>query len=126
MKHHRHQEFIRFLTVIDARVPKKKTVHVIVDNYAAHKHPKVLEWIDKHPRFVFHFTPTSASWLNAVVGVFAKLTKSVSSAACSDPSKNSKTPSTAPSTTPTQTQSPLPGPRTPTKSSQPSNEGTKC
>ena len=75
MKHHRHQEFIRFLTVIDARVPKKKTVHVIVDNYAAHKHPKVLEWIDKHPRFVFHFTPTSASWLNAVEGFFAKLTK---------------------------------------------------
>ena len=75
MKHHRHQEFIRFLTVIDARVPKKKTVHVIVDNYAAHKHPKVLEWINKHPRFVFHFTPTSASWLNAVEGFFAKLTK---------------------------------------------------
>jgi transposase len=45
MKHHRHQEFIRFLTVIDVRMPKKKTVHVIVDNYAAHKHPKVLEWI---------------------------------------------------------------------------------
>ena len=65
----------RFLTVIDARVPKKKTVHVIVDNYAAHKHPKVLEWIDKHPRFLFHFTPTSASWLNAVEGFFAKLTK---------------------------------------------------
>jgi hypothetical protein len=43
--------------------------------YAAHKHPKVLEWIDKHPRFVFHFTPTSASWLNAVKGFFAKLTK---------------------------------------------------
>ena len=75
MKHHRHQEFIRFLTVIDVRVPKKKTVHVVVDNYAAHKHPKVLEWIDKHPRFVFHFTPTSASWLNAVEGFFAKLTK---------------------------------------------------
>jgi transposase len=56
-------------------VPKKKTVHVIVDNYAAHKHPKVLEWINKHPRFVFHFTPTSASWLNAVEGFFAKLTK---------------------------------------------------
>src|SRR6266700_45386 len=54
----------------DARVPKKKTVHVIVDNYAAHKHPKVLEWIDKHPRVVFHFTPTSASWLNAVEGFF--------------------------------------------------------
>src|ERR1700740_1850453 len=75
MKHHRHQEFIRFLTVIDAKVAKKKTVHVIVDNYAAHKHPKVLEWIENHPRFVFHFTPTSASWLNAVESFFAKLTK---------------------------------------------------
>ena len=75
MKRHRHQEFIRFLNVIDARVAKKKTVHVIVDNYAAHKHPKVLEWIETHPRFVFHFTPTSASWLNAVESFFAKLTK---------------------------------------------------
>jgi transposase len=53
------------------RVAKKKTVHVIVDNYAAHKHPKVLEWIKNHPRFVFHFTPTSASWLNAVESFFA-------------------------------------------------------
>jgi len=75
MKRHRHQEFIRFLNVIDARVAKKKTVHVIVDNYAAHKHPKVLEWIENHPRFVFHLTPTSASWLNAVESFFAKLTK---------------------------------------------------
>ena len=75
MKRHRHQEFIRFLNVIDARVAKKKTVHVIVDNYAAHKHPKVLEWIENHPRFVFHFTPTSASWLNAVESFFAKLAK---------------------------------------------------
>jgi transposase len=75
MKRHRHQEFIRFLNVIDAKVAKKKTVHVIVDNYAAHKHPKVLEWIENHSRFVFHFTPTSASWLNAVESFFAKLTK---------------------------------------------------
>src|SRR5256714_2539981 len=75
MKRHRHQEFIRFLNVIDAKVAKKKTVHVIVDNYAAHRHPKVLEWIENHPRFVFHFTPTSASWLNAVESFFAKLTK---------------------------------------------------
>jgi hypothetical protein len=75
MKRHRHQEFIRFLNVIDAKVAKKKTVHVIVDNYAAHKHPKVLEWIETHPRFVFHFSPTSASWLNAVESFFAKLTK---------------------------------------------------
>jgi transposase len=75
MKRHRHQEFIRFLNVIDARVPRKKTVHVIIDNYAAHKHPKVLQWLSRHPRFVFHFTPTSASWLNAVEGLFATLTK---------------------------------------------------
>ena len=75
MKRHRHQEFIRFLNVIDAKVAKTKPVHVIVDNYAAHKHPKVLEWIENHPRFVFHFTPTSASWLNAVESFFAKLTK---------------------------------------------------
>jgi transposase len=75
MKRHRHQEFIRFLNVIDARTPTRLTVHVIVDNYAAHKHPEVLEWLGRHPRFVFHFTPTSASWLNAVEGVFALLTK---------------------------------------------------
>jgi len=48
---------------------------VILDNYAAHKHPKVIEWLGRHPRFTFHFTPTSASWLNAVEGFFAKLTK---------------------------------------------------
>jgi transposase len=58
MKRHRHQEFIRFLNVIDARVPKKKAVHVIVDNYAAHKHPNVMQWIGEHPRFIFHYTPT--------------------------------------------------------------------
>ena len=75
MKRHRHQEFIRFLNVIDTRVPAKKTVHAIIDNYAAYKHPKVLEWLARHPRFVFHFTPTSASWLNAVEGFFAKLTR---------------------------------------------------
>ena len=75
MKRHRHQEFIRFLNVIEARVSKKKTIHVIVDNYATHKHPDVMEWLEKHRRFVFHFTPTSASWLNAIEGFFAKLTK---------------------------------------------------
>ena len=68
-------KFIRFLNVIDAKVPKTKAVHIIVDTYATHKHPKVLEWIENHPRFVFHFTPTSTSWLNAVESFFAKLTK---------------------------------------------------
>jgi transposase len=51
-----------------------KAIHVILDNYAAHKHPKVGEWLGRHPRFTFHFTPTSCSWLNAVEGFFARLT----------------------------------------------------
>jgi transposase len=75
MKRHRHQEFIRFLNVIEAQVPAGKLVHVILDNYAAHKHPKVMAWLARHPRFVFHFTPTSCSWLNAVETFFATLTK---------------------------------------------------
>src|SRR5215207_3796554 len=75
MKRHRHQEFIRFLNLIDSRVSKKKTIHIILDNYAAHKHPKVRQWLRRHPRFTFHFTPTSCSWLNAVEGFFAKLAK---------------------------------------------------
>jgi len=75
MKRHRHQEFIRFLNTVEAKVPKRKAIHAIVDNYATHKHPKVREWLDRHPRWRFHFTPTSASWLNAVEGFFAKLTK---------------------------------------------------
>jgi transposase len=75
MKRHRHQEFIRFLDVIDARTPQKKAIHVIVDNYGTHTHPKVMAWLTRHPWFVFHFTPTSASWLNAVEGFFATLTK---------------------------------------------------
>jgi transposase len=66
MQRHRHQEFIRFLNAIEAEVPAGKLVHVILDNYAAHKHPKVIAWLGRHPRFTFHFTPTSCSWLNAV------------------------------------------------------------
>jgi transposase len=75
MQRHRHQEFIRFLNTIEATVPAGKAVHVILDNYAAHKHPRVRRWLDRHERFTFHFTPTSCSWLNAVEGFFAKLTK---------------------------------------------------
>jgi transposase len=75
MQRHRHQEFIRFLNAIEAELPAGKLVHVILDNYAARKHPKVRAWLMRHPRFVFHYTPTSASWLNAVEGFFAKLTK---------------------------------------------------
>jgi transposase len=75
MQRHRHQEFIRFLNAVEAEVPVGKLVHVILDNYAAHKHPKVRAWLGRHPRFVFHYTPTSCSWLNAVEGFFAKLTR---------------------------------------------------
>ena len=75
MQRHRHQEFIRFLNAVEAAVPAGKLVHCILDNYGTHKHPKVLAWLARHPRWTFHFTPTSASWLNAVEGFFAKLTK---------------------------------------------------
>ena len=75
MQRHRHQEFIRFLNAIEPAVPAGKLVHVILDNYATHKHPKVLRWLGRHPRFVFHFTPTSCSWLNAVESFFSRLTR---------------------------------------------------
>jgi len=75
MQRHRHQEFIRFLNTIEEQVPAGKVIHAIVDNYATHKHPKVRQWLARHPRWTFHFTPTSASWLNAVEGFFAKLTR---------------------------------------------------
>ena len=75
MQRHRHQEFIRFLNKIERQAPKDKAIHAIIDNYAAHKHPKVTAWLKRHPRWTFHFTPTSASWLNAVEGFFAKLSK---------------------------------------------------
>jgi transposase len=75
MQRHRHQEFVRFLNAIEREVPAGKRVHLILDNYATHKHPKVMAWLARHPRFTFHFTPTSASWLNAVEGFFATLAR---------------------------------------------------
>ena len=63
---HRHQEFLRFLSHIDANVPKNLDVHLIVDNYATHKHSKVKRWLALRPRYHIHFTPTYASWLNQV------------------------------------------------------------
>jgi transposase len=75
MQRHRHQEFIRFLNAVEAAVPAGKIVHAILDNYAVHKHQKVRAWLDRHPRWTFHFTPTSASWLNAVEGFFSALSR---------------------------------------------------
>ena len=73
MQRHRHQEFLRFLNKIARQVPAALDVHLILDNYGTHKHPEVMVWLKRHPRF--HLTPTSTSWLNAVEGFFAKLTR---------------------------------------------------
>ncbi|MFQ5960851.1 MAG: IS630 family transposase [Candidatus Methylomirabilales bacterium] len=75
MQRHRHQEFIRFLNAVEAEVPAGKIVHAILDNYATHKHPKVMAWLERHPRWVFHYTPKSASWANAVETFFSALTR---------------------------------------------------
>jgi transposase len=75
MQRHRHQEFLRFLGRLEREIPAGRLVHVVLDNYASHKHPKVKAWLARHPRWTFHFTPTSCSWANAVETFFAKLTR---------------------------------------------------
>src|ERR1700693_2564824 len=75
MQRHTHQEFIRFLNAVERAVPAGKLVHAVLDNYGTHKHPKVKAWLARHPRWTFHFTPKSGSWLNAVEGFFSKLTR---------------------------------------------------
>ena len=72
---HRHQEFLKFLRVLDRDFPKHKDLHLVVDNYGTHKHPKVKAWLAKHPRFHLHFTPTSASWLNLIERWFREITQ---------------------------------------------------
>lgn len=72
---HRHQEWLKFLKQIDAETPPELDLHLIVDNYATHKHPKVLRWLARHPRFHLHFTPTSSSWLNLIERWFRDLTQ---------------------------------------------------
>ena len=74
MKKHRHQEWIQFLNLIDRSTPADKEIHIICDNYATHKHAKVVAWLKRHKRFHIHFTPTSASWLNMVERFFRDLT----------------------------------------------------
>lgn len=75
MPRHRHQEWIKFLEIIDAETPPDLDLHLILDNYATHKHPKVGAWLKRHPRFHFHFVPTSCSWLNLVERFFRELTQ---------------------------------------------------
>jgi transposase len=71
---HRHQEWLRFLQMIDRETPSELDLHLIVDNYATHKHPTVRSWLGKHPRIHIHFIPTSSSWLNVVESFFSQLT----------------------------------------------------
>jgi transposase len=74
MPRHRHQEWLKFLKTIDREVPQDLAIHLVLDNYATHKHQDVVKWLDKHPRFHLHFTPTSSSWLNLVERWFRELT----------------------------------------------------
>ena len=74
MPRHRHQEFIRFLKTIDAKTAPELDLHLVVDNYGTHKHPRVKSWLRRHPRFHLHFIPTSSSWLNLVERWFRDLT----------------------------------------------------
>ena len=73
-RRHRHQEFLRFLKLIDAAVPADLDLHLVLDNYATHKTPEIHKWLLRHPRFHLHFTPTSSSWMNLVERWFAELT----------------------------------------------------
>ena len=76
-RRHRQQEFVRFLEEVDAAIPEEEgvTIHLIMDNYGTHKTPRVKRWLLRHPRYVVHFTPTSASWLNQVERFFAEITQ---------------------------------------------------
>lgn len=75
MPHHRHLEWIKFLKKIDTETPADLELHLIVDNYATHKHPKVQSWLKRHKRFHMHFTPTSSSWLNLIQRWFREITE---------------------------------------------------
>jgi len=75
MERHRHTEFLAFLEKIEANTPKRLQVHLVLDNYATHKHPTIQEWFANHPRYHLHFTPTGSSWLNLVERFFAELSQ---------------------------------------------------
>jgi transposase len=119
MQRHRHGEFIRFLNSVEAAVPAGKIVHVILDNYAAHKHPNARAWLPRHPRWIFHLTPTSASWLNAVEGFFSTLTRRRLRRGTLPASSTRRRPSSATSPTTTSAPDPSSGPSPPPRSSAP-------
>jgi transposase len=125
MQRHRHQEFIRFINAIERQVPAGKVIHVILDNCATHKHPKVRAWLARHPRFAFHFTPTSCSWLNAIETFFAKLTRRRLKRGVFRSIVDLQAAITASSRPTTMTPSRLSGPPTPTASSKSVRRGHK-
>jgi transposase len=75
MQRHRISNSSAFLNAVEREVAAEKPIHVVLNNYATHKDPKVLAWLARHPRWTLHFTPTSASWLNAVENFFSKMTR---------------------------------------------------
>ena len=119
-RRHRHQEFLRFLKLIDAAVPQDLDLHLVLDNYATCKTPEIQKWLLKHPRFCLHFTPTSSSWLNLVERWFAELTNRKLRRSAHRSGPNSKPTSASGSTNGTRTLSRSCGPRPPTRSSKPS------
>jgi hypothetical protein len=118
MKRHRHQEFLRFLRTIDRQTPKKRDLHLVLDNYATHKHSNVKTWLAKYPRFHLHFTPTLASWLNQVERFFGLITQERIRRGVFTSAPQLEAASTSTSTITMPTPSSLSGPNWPKKSSQ--------
>lgn len=117
-RRHRAAEFKKFLAKIDKQVPADLDIHLICDNYTTHKHPTVVKWLDTHPRFHMHFTPTYSSWLNQVERWFGLLTdKKLRAAVCTRACAPWKTTSATESRPGTPTPSPSSGPRPPMRSS---------
>ena len=114
---HRAIEFQKFLNLIDHSVPPELTVHVVLDNSSTHKTPAIQRWLLPHPRFEFHFTPTSSSWMNLVERWFAELTNKWMRRAPIAASKNSPHRSLSASTPGTTNPAPTCGTRPPTRSS---------
>ena len=115
MPRHRHQEFLRFLRTIDHNTPQSLDLHLVVDNYATHKHAKVKAWLKRHPRFHLHFTPTSASWINLVERFFGRITEDAIRRGVLGPNSRPPSKPTSTSTMPTPNRSSGP-PQPPTSS----------
>ena len=116
-KRHRAAEFLKFLKEIDALVPDGLDVHIVMDNYATHKTPKIKAWLARRPQYHMHFTPTSSSWINQVERWFAELTRKQFRRAFIHRSGNCKPTSAPSSITTTKIPDPSNGPSPPTKSS---------